>query len=105
MYIVFIYIFLSICWIFFEKKGSAPIALQVHVVKPKELDVPIYLHTLGTIIPAATVQIKSQVNGKTIKIPYQDGSYVHEGNILSLIDDEPYIAFQFKDETHKNKLT
>jgi multidrug efflux pump subunit AcrA (membrane-fusion protein) len=47
------------------------------------------LHTLGTIIPAATVQVKSQVNRKIIKIPYQDGSYVHEGNILALIDDKP----------------
>jgi multidrug efflux system membrane fusion protein len=75
-----------------KKKASGPAALQVSVMQPKQLDVPIYLHALGTITPAATVQIKSQVHGKILKIPYQDGSYVHEGDIIAFIDDEPYKA-------------
>jgi len=62
------------------QKGDMPIY-------PKELG-----FSIGTVTPLSTVSVKSRVDGQLMKVNYQEGQLVHEGDALVEIDPAPYKA-------------
>ncbi len=66
--------------------------MPVSVGKVSTADVPVVIEALGTVTPLATVQIRPQVTGPLIKIPFQEGQIVKAGDLLAQIDPRPYQA-------------
>jgi len=55
-------------------------------------DVPIYLRGVGTVIAYNNVIVRSQVTGQIVKIAFNQGQAVHQGDLLAQIDPRPYQA-------------
>jgi multidrug efflux system membrane fusion protein len=55
-------------------------------------DVPIYLRGVGTVIAYNNVIVRSQITGQIVKIAFNQGQTVHEGDLLAQIDPRPYQA-------------
>jgi multidrug efflux system membrane fusion protein len=82
-------------WYFNQDKGPtrprrAPIPVRVGVVT--KYDMPVVEHTLGTVVPATTVQIASRVSGVITNTFFKEGQMVKKGDLLFEIDPRPYQA-------------
>ena len=55
-------------------------------------DVPIYLRGVGTVIAYNNVIVRSQITGQIVKIAFNQGQTVHQGDLLAEIDPRPYQA-------------
>jgi multidrug efflux system membrane fusion protein len=53
-------------------------------------DLPVYLNGLGTVTAFNTVTVRSRVDGQIVKINFQEGQMVHQGDALIEIDPRPY---------------
>jgi multidrug efflux system membrane fusion protein len=76
-------------------RGAANAANAIIPVVAGEVaqrDVPIYLTGLGSVVAFNTVSIKPQVDGKLIKVNFQEGQDVKAGDVLALIDPRPFEA-------------
>ncbi|MFO0946739.1 MAG: efflux RND transporter periplasmic adaptor subunit [Planctomycetota bacterium] len=64
----------------------------VTVAKPLTRNVTEYAEFTGTIRAAASVELKTRVNGYLQEIRFHDGELVKEGDLLFVIDRTPYEA-------------
>jgi membrane fusion protein (multidrug efflux system) len=71
--------------------ASAP-PTPVVVVKAVQMDVPIHAEWVATLEGYVNAQIQPQVSGYLIRQDYQEGSYVHKGDVLFEIDPRPFQA-------------
>lgn len=55
-------------------------------------DVPVTLTELGTAQAWQGVVIRTQVNGKLLRVPVSEGAHVRAGQLIAEIDDAPYRA-------------
>jgi multidrug efflux system membrane fusion protein len=63
-------------------KKPVPVSVAVAVQK----SVPVELNIIGTVQAYSTVQVKSQVVGQLLKVHFNQGDFVKEGDILFTID-------------------
>jgi membrane fusion protein (multidrug efflux system) len=70
--------------------SGAPLA--VGVVKAIQMDVPVHAEWVATLEGYVNAQIQPQVSGYLISQNYQEGSYVHKGDVLFEIDPRPFQA-------------
>jgi membrane fusion protein, multidrug efflux system len=68
--------------------GLGPV--PVVTAKVKKADVPVYLNGLGNVVAYYTVTVKSRVDGQLMKVNFNEGDLVHEGQVLAEIDPRPY---------------
>jgi multidrug efflux system membrane fusion protein len=75
-----------------EKKAQAagPRAVSVAVATVQRQDVPVYQVGLGSVTAFYTANIKSRVDGQIMRVNFQEGQIVKEGDLLILIDPRPY---------------
>ena len=80
-----------------DKKGPGtrsvelpPVPVVAGTVAQK--DVPIYLTGIGTVQAYNTVTVRPRVDGQVVKIAFTEGQDVRTGDLLALIDPDPYHA-------------
>jgi multidrug efflux system membrane fusion protein len=61
---------------------AAPVTIATVVSEPFE----IRAHTIGTVSIDATVQVKSQVDGRVLEASFNEGDMVHKGDLLFRLD-------------------
>jgi multidrug efflux system membrane fusion protein len=72
-------------------RGGAPAGpVPVVVAKVTRSSIPVYLNGLGNVTAFYTVTVKSRVDGQIMKVDFEEGDLVHEGQVLIEIDPRPY---------------
>ncbi len=67
----------------------APLA-PVSVAPVATTDFPVWLVGLGTVTPVYTVSVRSMVDGQLMRVNFQEGQIVKEGELLAEIDPRPF---------------
>src|SRR5580700_5835808 len=73
-----------------KAQAAGPHAVSVAVAKVQQQDMPVYLVGLGSVTAFYTANIKSRVDGQIMRVNFQEGQIVKEGDLLILIDPRPY---------------
>jgi multidrug efflux system membrane fusion protein len=67
-------------------QGPVPVV----VAKVERSSMPVYVNGLGNVSPYYTDTIKSRVDGQIMKVDFNEGDLVKEGQVLIEIDPRPY---------------
>src|SRR5580704_6060003 len=73
-----------------KAQAASPHPVSVAVAKVQRQDVPVYLVGLGSVTAFYTANIKSRVDGQIMRVNFQEGQTVKEGEPLIVIDPRPY---------------
>jgi multidrug efflux system membrane fusion protein len=66
--------------------GPVPVVLS----KVSRSSIPVYLNGLGNVTAFYTVTVKSRVDGQLMKVYFNEGDFVKEGQVLIEIDPRPF---------------
>jgi len=72
------------------KGGGIPASVAAATVQTGDVDIA--LNALGTVTSLSTVTVKAQVSGQLIKVAFQEGQTVKQGDLLAEIDPRPFEA-------------
>ncbi|MFB9267173.1 efflux RND transporter periplasmic adaptor subunit [Bradyrhizobium erythrophlei] len=75
-----------------QKRAAVRPPVPVKIAPVEKADFPVYLTGLGTVQGFNTVQVRTRVDGQIIRIAFQEGQFVKEGDTLVEIDPRPYQA-------------
>jgi membrane fusion protein, multidrug efflux system len=75
-----------------KAQAAGPHPVSVAVATVQKQDVPVFLTGLGTVTAFYTANIKTRVDGQIMKVNFQEGQVVKEGEALIEIDVRPYQA-------------
>lgn len=78
--------------------GGGMGAPMVSTVTSKKGDIGIYVTGLGAVTPLYTVAINSRVDGQIMKVNYEEGQLVKQGDPLLEIDPGPFQAAETQEE-------
>ena len=73
-----------------KAQAASPHAVSVAIAPVQKKDVPVYLVGLGSVTAFYTANIKSRVDGQIMRVNFQEGQVVKEGDLLIVIDPRPY---------------
>jgi multidrug efflux system membrane fusion protein len=74
------------------KVRGAGLGLPVVAAAASKGEVKVTYDALGAVTPLATITVKSQVNGQLMRVGFQEGQIVHQGDFLAEIDPRPFEA-------------
>ena len=69
-----------------QQKKKGPVVISVLAGKAQKKDVPYRVESLGTVQPLVTVSIRSRVDSQVLKVHFEDGAKVNEGDPLFTLD-------------------
>jgi membrane fusion protein, multidrug efflux system len=73
-----------------KAQAASPHAVSVAIAQVQKQDAPVYLVGLGSVSAFYTANIKSRVDGQIMRVNFQEGQAVKEGDLLIVIDPRPY---------------
>jgi multidrug efflux system membrane fusion protein len=73
-----------------QAQAAAPRAVSVAIAPVTRQDMPVYLVGLGSVTAFYTANIKSRVDGQIMRVNFQEGQTVKQGDLLIVIDPRPY---------------
>jgi membrane fusion protein, multidrug efflux system len=72
-------------------RGGAPAGpVPVVITKVSRSSIPVYLNGIGNVTPYYTNIVKSRVDGQLMKVNFNEGDFVKEGQVLAEIDPRPF---------------
>jgi membrane fusion protein (multidrug efflux system) len=72
--------------------ASAPPSATVDVINVALRDVPVVFEYVGQTESSQQVEIRSRVNGFLERRVYKEGSLVHQGDVMFVMDRKPFVA-------------
>lgn len=69
-----------------QQKKKGPVTVSVTAADAVRKDVPYRVEALGTVEPLVSVSIRSRVDSQVLKVHFEDGAKVNEGDILFTLD-------------------
>jgi multidrug efflux system membrane fusion protein len=72
------------------QSAGTPPAVPVTVGLAAQESVPLEIRTVGTVEPAATIQVKSQIAGELMRVRFIEGGNVKKGDLLFEINPRSY---------------
>jgi multidrug efflux system membrane fusion protein len=69
---------------------SAGQSVPVAVAAVHKGEMAVYLNGLGSVTAFNTVTVRSRVDGQLDKVLFQEGQFVHQGDLLAEIDPRPF---------------
>lgn len=73
-----------------RKAGMKPRSIPVVAATAQQGNMPVYLQGLGTVTAFNTVNVKARIDGQLISVAFQEGQFVHKGDVLAEIDPRPF---------------
>jgi RND family efflux transporter MFP subunit len=73
-----------------HRSAPAPALASVSVSTPLQRDLDVQVSFLGQYSAVERVELRAQVGGTLAEIHFKDGDIVHKGDLLFVIDPEPY---------------
>jgi len=70
--------------------GGAPGPVPVVAAPARSADIDAYLTGIGTAAPLRTVAVKARVTGQLLRVAFEEGQLVKEGQLLAEIDPRPF---------------
>ncbi len=64
--------------------------VSVSAASVQKRDIPFYLSGLGSVTAYNAVTVHTRVDGQIMKIQFNEGEFVHEGDLLAEIDPRPF---------------
>jgi multidrug efflux system membrane fusion protein len=68
------------------KRPPAPQGVPVSAAAVKLAEVPVFIDSLGTVVPTRTVTVMTQVNGILASVGFREGQRVKKGQVIAQID-------------------
>src|SRR5271157_592954 len=72
--------------------GQGPAPIVVSVTPVKRADFPVVLESIGQVQAYNTVLVRARVDGQIVKIAFNEGQTVKQGDLLAQIDARPFQA-------------
>jgi membrane fusion protein, multidrug efflux system len=70
--------------------APAPRAFSVALATVQKGDFGVFLNALGSVVPLNTVVVKPRVDGQIMRLSFQEGQLVRQGELLAEIDPRPF---------------
>jgi multidrug efflux system membrane fusion protein len=75
-----------------QPQASGPVPIVVTVTPVKRADFPVVLQSIGQVQAFNTVLVRARVDGQIVKIAFDEGQMVKQGDLLAQIDARPFQA-------------
>jgi len=72
------------------RTAAAPVVVTTAAVQTR--DVPIYRSGVGSVMPLASVVVKTRIDGELVRVAFVEGQDVKAGQLLAQLDDRPIAA-------------
>lgn len=73
-----------------QAKPQAPRVVPVSATEARRTDLAIHLDSLGSVVAANTVTVRSRVDGELVSVAFSEGQSVNAGDLLAEIDPRPF---------------
>lgn len=69
-------------------RGGQPVPVRLTEARLENL--PVQLKSLGTVTPLNNVAVRSRIDGELVRVSFEEGQMVKQGQLLAEIDPRPY---------------
>ncbi len=83
--------------------NAARSVMAVDIYVASEVDKSNVVFASGTVVPNEEVEIKSEVNGRLVKLNIREGGYIQKGQLIAKLDDRDLLA-QLKKLKYEEEL-